>query len=325
MTTIKSGFFTTPVSTPSGQRKKIAVDNPYLTKDEYITSVEASGLGLTTSSPIYTSGELDKILLRASAWINRYCNRYFDTQTIDETKTQFMVRPYNPQLVTVVLNNRPYQQVHSVYIQVLKWFIQVDVTSPGCYMQDFPDYGYFKIVPLLSSAGTGAGSPIPAAILDHVPLGVLWTNYTFGYGTNLIAEPLTQIGVTKSYQAPLGNRLWAPDQPKTIYDNATAVADANIESYDYPNGIVTFKSSYTVVGPITATFTTNESLPFDIKEACILLASHIYGQATQNALGVQSYGIQTYNVTFGDGSQSGVYKRVEQLLEAYKNNMPAFF
>jgi hypothetical protein len=320
---IQSGFFTTPTNTPTGQRKKIAVDNPYLSKDDYINSVEALGLGINASSPIYASGELDKILLRASAWINRYCNRYFDTQTIDETKTQFVVRPYNPQLVTVVMNNRPYQSINSVWIQVLKWFIQVDVTSPGNYLQDFPDYGYYKIVPILSSAGTGVGSPIPAAILDRVPLGVLWTNYTFGFGTNLTGQVLAQVGITKSYQAPLGNRLWAPDQPKTIYDNGIAVVAANIASYDYPNGIVTFASGYTVIGPVTADFTTNESLPFDIKEACILLASHIYGQATQNALGVKSYSIQTYNVNFGD--ESNVYNRVTQLLEPYKNNLPAFF
>jgi len=320
MTQIVSGNIATGNNTPTGAKMKVAVDNPYISKDEFIASFEASGLGLSAASPQYASGELDRKILQASAWINRYCGRWFDTQTIDEQKTSFTVRPYNPQLVTVVLKNRPYSKINSIYIQVLKWFIQVDVSATG-YLQDFYDKGFYKIVPLLSSAGTGAGSPIPAAILDHVPLGVLWTNYTFGFGTPLTGQALAQVGGTKQYQAPVGNGLWAPDQPTLIYDNATLVASSNY-TIDHPNGMVTFISSYTPNGAITADFTTNESMPFEIKEAAVLLTSHLIGQATQNPIGAQSMGIQTFNINFGEKSK--VLDRVHELLDAYVNKMPTF-
>lgn len=321
MTQLKSGFINVGNNTPTGQPYKYAVDNPYLSKDEFIQSYEAKGLGISVNSPEYSNGEIDRKLLQASAWINRFCGRYFDTQTIDEQKTKFTVRPYNPQLVTVVLKNRPYNRINSAYIQVLQWFIQIIVTGPNSYLQDFYAEGFYKIVPLLSSAGTGVGSPIPAAILDHVPLGILWTNYTFGYGTPLTGETLNVIGSTKQYQSVLGNRLWAPSQTINIYDSTILVAPSNY-TIDKPNGLVTFSSGYTVNGAITADFTSNDSLPFEIKEACTLLAVHMIGQASQNPLGAKSLGIQTFNIAFGDNSS--VYDRVKQLLGPYAHQMPAF-
>jgi hypothetical protein len=320
MTTIISGAINTGSNTPNGQKMKVAVDNPYCSKDEFIQSFEAVGLGLTVNSPQYTNGELDRKLLQASAFVNRYCGRWFDTQTIDEQKTAFTVRPYNPQLVTVVLRNRPYTKINSAYIQVLQWFIQIIVSGPGSYLQDFYESGFYKIVPLLSQAGTGVGSPIPAAILDHVPLGILWTNYTFGYGTVLTNQVLTSIQNTKQYQAPLGNRLWAPDQTLNIYDYGSLVAPAKY-TIDFPNGMVTFISSYTPAGQITVDFTTNESIPFEIKAATNLYACHLIGQATQNPLGADSMGIQTFSVSFG---KSKVKERFEELLGAYVDKMPMF-
>lgn len=322
MTDLKSGFINVGNNTPTGQPYQYAVDNPYISKDELIQSYEAMGLGITANSPQYSNGEVDRKILQASAWINRYCARWFDSQTIDEQKTKFTVRPYNPQLVTVVLNNRPYARINSVYIQVLQWFIQVIVNGPGSYLQDFYDKGFYKIVPLLSTAGTGVGSPIPAAILDHVPLGILWTNYTFGYGTPLTAQTLSKIGTTKQYQAPLGNRLWAPSQTINIYDNAILVAPSNY-TIDKPNGMVTFSLGYTVNGAVTADFTSNDSVPADIKTACILLTCHLIGQATQNPIGAVSMGIQTFNINFGS-DKSAVYKRAEELLKPYANQFPAF-
>lgn len=321
MTTLKSGYVNVGTNTPTGQPMMYEVDNPYLQKDDFIQSFEASGLGLSVNSPQYVSGELDKKLLQASAWVNRYCRRYFDTQTIDETKTGFRVRPYNPQLVTVVLHNRPYSVINSMYIQVLKWFIPIIVTGPGSYLQDFYTDGYCKIVPLLSSAGTGLGSPIPAVILDHIPLGVLWTNYTFGYGTPLTTQVLTNSdgGIFKAYQAPQGNRLWAPSQPLNVYKNGTKVA-ASAYNIDYPNGIISFLSGNLTGDIITADFTTNDSTPADIKEAVLLLASHLIGQAQQNPTGVDSFGIQTFSVNFG--GKSKVFERVEQLLQPYSNVLP---
>ncbi len=321
MTTLQSGHITTSTNTPTGAVKKIAVDNPYLTSDDFITTAEAIGLGITSTHVLYTSGELDKIILRASAYVNRYCRRYFDTQTIDETKTGFQVRPYNPQLVTNVLNNRPYQKINSIYIQVLKWFIQVDTSSSNSYLQDFPDFGYYKIVPLLSSSGQGAGSPIPAAILDKIALGILWTNYTFGYGTQLTAQVPTGVvdGVNKTFQAVQGNRLFAPDQTLTVYDNGVAVL-STAYTVDYPNGKVTFTTAPISGHAITLDFTTNESIPADIKEALILVVAHLVGQALNNPTGATSLSMQTFSISWGN--KSAVKERFEELLESYVNRMP---
>lgn len=320
MTQIVSGQINTGTNTPTGAKMKVAVDNQYVCKDEFLASYEAKGLGLTVNDPEYSNGALDRMLLQASAYVNRYTRRWFDTQTIDETKTGFQVRPYNPQLVTVVLQNSPYSQINSMYIQVLQWFIQIIVSGPGSYLQDFYDKGFCKIVPLLSTAGTGLGTPIPAAILDRVPLGILWTNYTFGYGTVLIQEPLTNISQTKQWQAPLGNRLWAPDQTLTVYDGATVLVKGTDYTVDYPNGMVTM-TGHTVTGAVTATFTTNDSTPFDIKEATMLVATHLIGQALANPTGAASMSIQTYSSSWSQGDTK-VEERFKSLLQAYVRVTP---
>jgi hypothetical protein len=317
MTTLRSGNIPTGTNTPSGALMKVAVDNPYVTRDELVASFEAQGLGIDANIPQYSSGELDRKILQASAWINRHCRRWFDTQTIDETKTGIQIRPFNPQMVSVVLMNRPYSKINSIYLQVLKWFIQVDVGASG-YLQDFPDKGFYRIVPMLSSAGTGVGSPMPAMIADRTHIAVLWTNYTFGYGTPLTGETLIQIGNTHQYQAVLGNRLWAPDQTLNVYDGTTLLALTTGYSVDFPNGMVTLVA--TPAGAVTADFTTNESIPAEIKEACILLTCHLIGQAGQNPIGADSMGIQTFNISFGKDSK--VEERAKKLLEPYVSRMP---
>ena len=319
MTQIISGAINTGSNTPSGAVMKVAVDNPYMCKDEFLQGCGAKGLGISNTDPEYSNGELDRVLLEASAMVNRHCRKWFDTQTIDEQKTGFQVRPYNPQLVTVVLKNRPYSKINTIYIQVLKWFIEVDTSQTG-YLQDFYDKGYYKIVPLLSSAGTGVGSPIPAAILDRVPLGVLWTNYTFGFGTVLTAQTLSVIIGTKQYQAPLGNRLWAPDQTLNVYDTGVLLPTTDY-TIDHPNGIVTLASTYTPNGAITADFTTNDSLPFDIKKATKLVAQHLIGQDLGNPMGASSLNIQTYSSSWAQGNTQ-VEERFKDLLEPYVDKLP---
>lgn len=315
MTTIKSGYFQTPTNTPTGQRKKIAVDNPYISKDEYIQTLGAEALGIDQNSRIYTNGQLERIILRASAWVNRYCERWFDTQTIDETKSGILVRPMNPQLVTVVLQNAPYQHIDNIYIQVLKWFIQIDTSESSGYLQDFPDYGYYKIVPLLSNAGTGTGSPLPAEIVDRTPLGILWTRYTSGYGTPLTGQSMIgDIGTNKVFQSPLGNRLWAPDQPTTIYNNGVEVASSDY-SVDYPNGIVTFTTA-PAVGPITADFTSNESIPEDVRQAVIMLINNMIFKESQNPGGLDSMNITSYSVSYGES----VIESVKEILNHFRRN-----
>ena len=324
-TPIISGFINTGTNTPTGAKKMVAVDNPYMERDEFISSFEASGLGLTSASPQYVSGEIQTKLLQASGIVNRFCNRWFDCQTIDETKTSFTVRPYNPQLVTVKLANRPYSQINAIYIQVLKWFISVQTTGANSYLQDFYDLGYYKIVPMLSNSGTGVGSPIPSEIIDRQPLGVLWTNYTFGFGQPIAAQALDRVaGVSagRQYQAPMTNRLWAPSQPTVVYDSGIALP-TNLYSIDYPNGIVTMPS-YVPSGAITADFVTNESVPTEVKEATALVAAWLMAQATENPIGVASISVQTYSITFGSGKDNATKQRFEMLLGPYAQTLPQF-
>ena len=324
MTQLESGHIETGSNTPTGAKKQVAVDNPYITVDDFCNSYTASGLGISLTDPLVVSGELQNLILQASAWVNRIINMYVDTQTIDEVQTGFTVRPYNPRLVSVVLANRPYSKINSMYIQVLKWFIQIDTSSASSYLQDFYDLGFCRIVPLLSTAGTGVGSPIPAQILDHVQLGILWINYTFGYGTPLTSQVLSQpTGVSdlKTYQAPVGNRLWAPSQTLKVYINGSLL-NATQYTVDHVNGKIVLNSAITISDVVTADFTTNQSIPADIKKAVILLTAHLLGQDLQNALGARSYSIQTWNTNFGD--KSLVEERVEKLLSAYTNNTPKF-
>ena len=319
-TPIVSGYINTGDNTPTGAPKQIAVDNPYLEKAEFVQSYAAKGLGITADSPEYANGELEATLLEASAVVNRYTGRWFDMQTIDETKTSFTVRPYNPQLVTVVLNNRPYSRINSIFIQVLKWFVPVQTTGANSYLQDFYDLGYYKIVPMLSNAGNGLGSPIPSEIIDRVPLGVLWTNYTFGFGQPITGQELDQVAETTGWQAPISNRLWAPSQPTAVYDTGILIP-TNLYTIDYANGLVTFPS-YIPSGRITADFVTNESVPAEIRHATALVAQWLIAQATENPMGIQTLSVQTYSVTFGEDNQTK--RRFEQLLRPYSQQLPRF-
>ena len=318
---IASGDFDTPSNTPNGAKFQVAVDNPYLNKDYYISTPEAIGLGIgaTSSDGLYASGALDTAILEASAMVNKICQRYFDTQTVDEQKTRFSVAPANPQLVTVFLSNSPYQKINSIYIQVLKWFIKVDTTAATGYVQDFPDKGFYKIVPMLSNSGAGTGSPIPSEILERQPLGVIWTNYTFGFGKRLLSYGMgTSDGTIASlvFQAALGNRLWAPSQGVNVYFNGVLQA-SSLYAIDYPNGKITFNTVPANNTIVTVDFTTNESLPADVRRGTMLLLTDLLGKALQNPLGSSSESILSHSISYDDK----VLKRAEDILKPYKKHL----
>jgi hypothetical protein len=315
---IPSGYFPTPSNTPTGAPYAIATDNPYLQKDSYILAPEAVGFGITQTSPdgLYASGSLQNIILDASAMVNKLTSRYMDTQTVDENKTNFTVKPYNPQLVSVTLQNSPYQQINSIYIQVLKWFIQIDITPGSGYLQDFPDRGFYRIVPMLSNAGAGTGSPIPSEIIDRQPLGIIWTNYTFGFGMPFTGYQMGDgDGKSLMFQAALGNRLFAPSQTLNVYINSVLQA-TNTYSVDYPNGIINFVTAPPNGQPVTIDFTSNEAIPNDIRRATTMLVNDIVGKALQNPLGASSYSILSHSISFDDS----ILKRAEKILSPYRKH-----
>lgn len=59
----------------------------------------------------------------------------------------------------------------------------------------------------------------------------------------------------KTYQITnASRRVMDRSQTITVYDNGVAVADSDIDSFDYLFGKVTFAASYTVTGPVTITY-----------------------------------------------------------------------
>jgi hypothetical protein len=165
-------LYTPSAITPTGKPMMIPRDTQYLSKDDYLNY--PSGLKLTTSSPLYTSGVLDTILLMASGEVNRYTHRHFNVQTIDEVYQGIRIGQDMPKLVTIPLNEGPIQVVNRIDIQVLKWFVNFSLD----YLQVFPDQGFIQIVPFL---GGTSGVPLPSAMLTEGLLGKVWVNYTFGY------------------------------------------------------------------------------------------------------------------------------------------------
>lgn len=176
-----SGIWTTDSITPDGQPMNVPVDVAYLTKDEFLKQMIAKGLGYSKQHPDYLDGSLDDLLLQASATVNRYCNRYFQKMTIDETFPNITIQVQNPKLCVIPLLNTPVSRINSVTIQVLKWFIPFELT----YLIPFYQQHYYQIVPMLSTAGQGSpmgtGTPIPSVLLEQSQLGTIWTNYTCGY------------------------------------------------------------------------------------------------------------------------------------------------
>ena len=170
-----STIYLAPTNTPTGAAFAYAMDNQYVTSADFIQHPAVSdGLGLTASDNLYTSGYLDKLLLRASVYVNRYCNRHFDIQTIDETISRLTLGTKNVEhFITIILNEAPIRSVNRIDFQVLNNFIPINLTY---LVNSYPNEGYFEITPTLFAA-TGATSPIP----KDTKIGTFWINYSFGY------------------------------------------------------------------------------------------------------------------------------------------------
>lgn len=171
-----SAAWQTPTNTPDGMPMVTPYDVQYITKDEFLKSPIAKGLGYTVTSVDYLDGTLDHALLKASSSVNRICRRYFQKMTVDEIYPNVTIQVSNPRLTVVPLRYGPVQRINTITIQVLKWFIPFTLD----YLIQHPEQRFYQIVPMISSAGT-TGSPIPSVLLEQSDLGIIWTNYTFGY------------------------------------------------------------------------------------------------------------------------------------------------
>jgi len=166
-------LWTPTLLTPTGNPQMLPRDVQYLSKDDFLNY--ATGLKLTTSSALYTSGVLDVYLQMASEEVNRYCHRHFQVQTIDEIHYDTPIGQSEPKLVTLFLGEAPVQTINRVDIQVLKWFINFSLD----YLQLDQETGMIKLVPFLG--GGASGIPLPSAALVAGLLGHIWVNYTAGY------------------------------------------------------------------------------------------------------------------------------------------------
>ena len=171
-----SACWQTPTNTPDGMPMVTPYDIQYVTKEEFLKSPIAKGLGYNSSSEDYTDGTIDHSLLKASSYVNRICRRYFQKMTVDEIYPNVTIQVSNPRLTTVPLRYGPIQKINTITIQVLKWFIPFTLD----YLIQHPEQRFYQIVPMISSAGT-TGTPIPSVLLEQSDLGIIWTNYTFGY------------------------------------------------------------------------------------------------------------------------------------------------
>lgn len=76
--------------------------------------------------------------------------------------------------------------------------------------------------------------------------------HRIGSSTAATGNSLSLVGGRTYRTAITPREIWDVSQAVTIYDNGSPVASSNIESIDFLFGQVTFASSYTVTGPVTA-------------------------------------------------------------------------
>ncbi len=165
------GLATPTRLTPDGKPMLFARDVQYVTALDFLDY--PNGLKLTTNSPLYISGMLDLYLKTASGMIDRICRRHFSVQTKDEIYPSVRIGQDFPKLMTVFLQEKPVQNIISINLQVLKYFIPVALD----YLMLDSDAGFYNIVPMLSGGYTGF--PVPQVVEGM--LARVWTRYTFGY------------------------------------------------------------------------------------------------------------------------------------------------
>lgn len=193
----------TPITgalTPDGKPMMIVRDTQYVQATEF--NQYSTGLQFANTDAIVTSGILDSYLKAASGQVNRYCHRHFDVQTKDEIYPAVRIGQDFPKLMTVFLNEKPVQNIVSVNLQVLKYFIPINLD----YLQVDPDAGYYSVVPMLSGGYTGF--PVPQVVEGL--LARVWTRYTFGY--DILPEEIkiaTVIIATKLIALPSENPVSA--------------------------------------------------------------------------------------------------------------------
>lgn len=307
-TETRGGLWQTPTNTPTGAAMQVSVDNPYITKSQFILNPIAKGLGITASSTEYTDGTLDAIILEASSMVNRYCRRHFDRQTIDEIYPNITIQVTNPQLTTVPLDEGPINQINTIYIQVLQWFIEFSLS----YLQTIPEAHYYQIVPLLSSDGS-TGIPIPSVLLQQSNLGKIWTNYDYGYSRQIVADTSTaDSGKTiYTFTTPLWVKSTTSGVTPVIYVNGVAASSSSY-SINYRDGIVTFTGSQGSA-TITATYWTYyQALPQEVVQATILIAGKLFA-TRMNPLGL--VGFKTMNTAYNWAEYNPIDDQVRQLLD----------
>lgn len=186
--------------TPDGGPMMITRDSQYVYATEF--NQYSTGLQFQNTDTIVTSGVLDSYLKAASGMVNRLCKRHFDVQTKDEIYPAVRIGQDFPKLMTVFLNEKPIQNIISVNLQVLKYFIPVALD----YLQLDPDAGFYSVVPMLTGGYTGF--PVPQVVEGM--LAKVWTRYTFGY--DVLPEEIkiaTVIIATKLIALPSQNPLSA--------------------------------------------------------------------------------------------------------------------
>lgn len=156
-----------PQLTPDGT--KYDPKQPQLIGDCWITSTSYPNLVSYTTDPT-KSAFVDQYIIDACGEINKMCNRYFNSQTIDQIFKNVVlnIRDYT----TFVLDYGPLETVTNIWVEVVNSFAPIDLQ----FLQQLTREGIVKILPSFS---VYAQTTLPMWALPTSTN--VWIRYIAGY------------------------------------------------------------------------------------------------------------------------------------------------
>lgn len=127
---------------------------------------------VNTSDYSFLADVDNDVIVMACSWVNEYCDRKFNQQTVDESFITVSNRHYNYK--PYVLEVRPLVSIEDIYLQINDNFLQLDLD----YVQMFPEDGMFKLLPTVEDSTEIQEFVLYADAFEQVNL---WVRYTGGY------------------------------------------------------------------------------------------------------------------------------------------------
>lgn len=212
--------------TPDGTKKDPI--NPALITDCWINSTSYPNL-VSYSADTDKSAYLNTFIITACGAINTLCNRYFNSQQIDqvEPSTTLSVNRYRD----IVLDNKPLITVDKIWLQVVDTFAEVSKD----YIQVLTREGIVRILPNFSIY---TATSLPISEFDNSTC--LWIRYTSGYtvvpeevklATSLYVDYLFQSFDTTSGVDTFSTQTYSQKQSKVGDDTKLGAIKEILKSY----------------------------------------------------------------------------------------------